>query len=68
MVPTATRDLEQVNGYTNHEGPAIQKIKSEGLKRPKPPTALTDEQDLVLRTFRLLIADLCQQFNGGHPG
>lgn len=24
--------------------------------------------DLVLRQFRCLIADLCQQFNGGHPG
>jgi dihydroxyacetone synthase len=29
---------------------------------------LSKEHDLVLRTFRLLIADLCQQFNGGHPG
>ncbi|OIW31452.1 putative transketolase [Coniochaeta ligniaria NRRL 30616] len=24
--------------------------------------------DVVLKTFRLLIADLCQQFGGGHPG
>lgn len=24
--------------------------------------------DLVLRQFRCLIADLCQQFKGGHPG
>jgi dihydroxyacetone synthase len=24
--------------------------------------------DLTLRQFRCLIADLCQQFNGGHPG
>lgn len=24
--------------------------------------------DFVLRQFRCLIADLCQQFNGGHPG
>ncbi|KAJ5503737.1 hypothetical protein N7463_006611 [Penicillium fimorum] len=29
---------------------------------------LAKDHDLVLRTFRLLIADLCQQFNGGHPG
>lgn len=29
---------------------------------------LSKEHDLVLKTFRLLIADLCQQFNGGHPG
>lgn len=24
--------------------------------------------DKILRTFRCLVADLCQQFNGGHPG
>lgn len=29
---------------------------------------LSSSEDLVLRTFRLLVADLCQQFNGGHPG
>lgn len=27
-----------------------------------------DKHDIVLKTFRILIADLCQQFNGGHPG
>lgn len=27
-----------------------------------------DKIDLVLRTFRCLIADLCEQFKGGHPG
>ncbi|KIX01906.1 transketolase [Rhinocladiella mackenziei CBS 650.93] len=29
---------------------------------------LPGEQNLVLRTFRILVADLCQQFKGGHPG
>jgi dihydroxyacetone synthase len=29
---------------------------------------LSKDHDLVLKTFRLLIADLCQQFGGGHPG
>lgn len=29
---------------------------------------LSQDHDLVLKTFRLLIADLCQQFSGGHPG
>ncbi|EHY55060.1 hypothetical protein HRR83_005686 [Exophiala dermatitidis] len=29
---------------------------------------LSAEHDLVLKTFRLLIADLCQQYKGGHPG
>jgi dihydroxyacetone synthase len=28
----------------------------------------SQEHDIVLKTFRLLISDLCQQFNGGHPG
>ena len=27
-----------------------------------------DNYDLTLKTTRALIADLCQQFNGGHPG
>ncbi|KAH8819849.1 dihydroxyacetone synthase [Xylogone sp. PMI_703] len=29
---------------------------------------LSAHHDLALKSFRLLIADLCQQFNGGHPG
>ncbi|KAF2143239.1 uncharacterized protein K452DRAFT_350333 [Aplosporella prunicola CBS 121167] len=29
---------------------------------------LSPEHDHVLKTFRLLIADLCEQFRGGHPG
>lgn len=27
-----------------------------------------EAHDIVLKSFRLLVADLCQQFNGGHPG
>jgi len=27
-----------------------------------------ESHDIVLKSFRLLVADLCQQFNGGHPG
>lgn len=39
-------------------------------KAPNGKTQLQNAEkiDLVLRTFRCLIADLCQQFNGGHPG
>ena len=29
---------------------------------------LDSDTSLALKTIRLLIADLCQQFNGGHPG
>lgn len=28
----------------------------------------SEKHNLVLRYFRAYIADLCQQFNGGHPG
>jgi dihydroxyacetone synthase len=28
----------------------------------------SSHHDHVLKSFRLLIADLCQQFGGGHPG
>lgn len=27
-----------------------------------------DKHDLVLSVYRCLIADLCEQFKGGHPG
>jgi dihydroxyacetone synthase len=27
-----------------------------------------EKSDTVLKYFRAYIADLCQQFNGGHPG
>jgi dihydroxyacetone synthase len=27
-----------------------------------------EKHDRVLKVFRAFIADLCQQFNGGHPG
>ncbi|PGH27449.1 transketolase [Polytolypa hystricis UAMH7299] len=36
---------------------AVQKVKKDAA-----------EHDHVLKTFRLLISDLCQQYNGGHPG
>lgn len=28
----------------------------------------SEKHDRVLKVFRAFIADLCQQFNGGHPG
>lgn len=42
------------------------------LNAPLSPAQLVQAEkgkhDIVLKTFRILIADLCQQFNGGHPG
>lgn len=31
-------------------------------------TIQSKDHDIVLKTIRLLVADLCQQFGGGHPG
>ncbi|ORX93903.1 Thiamin diphosphate-binding protein [Clohesyomyces aquaticus] len=39
-----------------------EEVKSSAVRK------LLEEHDYVLKTFRLLIADLCQQFNGGHLG
>ena len=40
------------------------------INSDKGPTKRKHEDDLqlVIQSFRLLIADLCQQFNMGHPG
>lgn len=43
----------QINGV-----PAVANLELEG----------SDKHDLVLKVFRAFIGDLCQQFNGGHPG
>jgi len=43
-------------------------VEAATAAKQKPALPLSAEHKLVLNTFRLLIADLCQQFNGGHPG
>jgi len=35
---------------------------------PNIELAAKEQDDLVLRTFGCLIADLCEQFKRGHPG
>lgn len=42
-------------------------LKSESAASA-PSSNGQDDVQLVLQTFRLLIGDLCQQFNMGHPG
>jgi len=51
-------------------GSALHAVKDEVItkKQPAPGTELSDLHDHVLRTYRILIADLCQQYNMGHPG
>jgi dihydroxyacetone synthase len=60
MAPIATKDLlwSPLPGPKAHSdyrhSNAVQKFQ--------------DHHDIVLKTIRLLVADLCENFNGGHPG
>ncbi|PYH97514.1 hypothetical protein BO71DRAFT_481120 [Aspergillus ellipticus CBS 707.79] len=42
--------------------------QSNGASASSLVRQLSKDHDHVLKTFRLLISDLCQQFGGGHPG
>lgn len=51
--------------------PAAEKIVNGNGKNgiaTKPKHDELAKTDFVLRAFRCLIADLCEQFKGGHPG
>lgn len=62
------QDTTQAEGVTNYGNNVVERLKEEEQIEHSAVQKLTDEQDHVLKSFRLLIADLCQQFNGGHPG
>ena len=61
-------DTPAVNGTTDYGKNVVEELKKEEKLEQSSVQKLSKEQDHVLKTFRLLIADLCQQFNGGHPG
>jgi dihydroxyacetone synthase len=68
MPPIAEKDLIDLHGYSS-SGKLISKRRlSQATTESWAARNLSKEHDLVLKTFRLLIADLCQQFKGGHPG
>ncbi|KFZ08620.1 hypothetical protein V501_05894 [Pseudogymnoascus sp. VKM F-4519 (FW-2642)] len=50
--------------------PSVTLVDYDTVKSKSHNLSLVDHEDhdLVLRTFRVLIADLVQHFNGGHPG
>ncbi|OBT99946.1 hypothetical protein VE01_01829 [Pseudogymnoascus verrucosus] len=50
--------------------PSVTLVDFDTVKSKSHNLSLVDHEDhdLVLRTFRVLIADLVQHFNGGHPG
>ena len=53
--------------HTHFGANAVEKLVEEGNDNAQIKE-LDSETSLALKTIRLLIADLCQQFNGGHPG
>ncbi|KAH7061250.1 Transketolase, thiamine diphosphate binding domain-containing protein [Macrophomina phaseolina] len=56
------------NGTTAYGKNVVEGVLEEEKLEAKSVAKLSPEHDHVLKCFRLLIADLCQQFNGGHPG
>ncbi|KAK6369479.1 hypothetical protein LTS17_009385 [Exophiala oligosperma] len=67
MAPIASKDLIDQNGFSESGKVVSRRRLSEATTESWRASKLSKEHDLVLKTFRLLIADLCQQFKGGHP-
>jgi dihydroxyacetone synthase len=68
MVAAERVSATVVNSHTVHDEQALQRLVREKKVGYTPAKGISELEDLVLRSFRLLVADLCQQFNGGHPG
>ncbi|KAH9862416.1 hypothetical protein J1614_011071 [Plenodomus biglobosus] len=66
---SALNDTDRTNGSTEYGEGAVSGLQNEQEEMNSSPVKkLSKEEEHVLQTFRVLIADLCQQFNGGHPG
>jgi hypothetical protein len=63
MAPGLALNMVVSNEPTTNEQKAQKEITSVASKK-----FLSARHDVVLKSFRILVADLCQQFNGGHPG
>jgi dihydroxyacetone synthase len=63
-----TQDKLATNGTTAYGKNVTNGLQKEEKLEQSSVQKLSKEQEHVLQTFRILIADLCQQFNGGHPG
>ena len=57
-----------VNGCSEYGNSAVSHLLHEADVEKMSVAKLSPEHDHVLKTFRILIADLCQQFGMGHPG
>lgn len=60
--------MPDVNGSTAYGEATVNRLLGKEQKPSAPAGTSKDEMQLVLQSFRLLIADLCQQFGMGHPG
>ncbi|KAH7072557.1 Transketolase, thiamine diphosphate binding domain-containing protein [Paraphoma chrysanthemicola] len=56
------------NSSTAYGAATTSALLSVSHKPSAPSSTSADDLALVLQSFRLLIADLCQQYNMGHPG
>lgn len=67
----ATADVQRPNGHiekTAYGDAAVNGILEQSHKPSAPSDTSREDMQLVLHSFRIFIADLCQQFNMGHPG
>lgn len=60
------QDTTQANGATDYGANVVEGLKKEENIEQAAVRRLSDEQDHVLKSFRLLIADLCQQVGSMH--
>lgn len=58
----------QLNGHAGYGGSVKDALAQEERIEHASVQKLSKDHDIVLKTFRLLIADLCSQFAAGHPG
>lgn len=68
MTPTAVNEPHATNGVSSYGHEAVNGIVKQEKAEHRTTSRESSDHDLVLKTFRLLIADLCEQFSGGHPG
>jgi dihydroxyacetone synthase len=61
-------DRGTANGGTAYGHAAINDLLREEAHEAGAVAKLSPIHGEVLKTFRVLIADLCEQFGGGHPG
>lgn len=73
MAPGVLASISKEQGPHEGSAPSVFASKS-AVKTAEPQDVhISLEEDravhpMVLKTFRILVADLCQQFKGGHPG